>query len=128
MAALSGATRDFIGPVSHGLRRHRHLRASTATAPLLDFDYHEVKIAQAIIAHSRQVFLAADHTKFGRNAMGQPRQPQPDPRPVHGSGAAGEVDATDVPIVIASVSADFQRQAVAAASGFLLYASPRFHG
>jgi DeoR family glycerol-3-phosphate regulon repressor len=36
---------------------------------LLDFDYHEVKIAQAIIAHSRQVFLAADHTKFGRNAM-----------------------------------------------------------
>jgi DeoR family glycerol-3-phosphate regulon repressor len=36
---------------------------------LLDFDYQEVRVAQAIIASSRQVFLAADHTKFGRNAM-----------------------------------------------------------
>ncbi len=36
---------------------------------LLDFDYREVGAAQAIIANSRQVFLAADHTKFGRNAM-----------------------------------------------------------
>ncbi len=36
---------------------------------LLDFDYREVKVAQAIIANSRKVFLAADHTKFGRNAL-----------------------------------------------------------
>ncbi len=36
---------------------------------LLDFDYREVGAAQAIIANSRKVFLAADHTKFGRNAM-----------------------------------------------------------
>jgi len=36
---------------------------------LLDFDYQEVRVAQAIIASSRQVFLAADHTKFGRNAL-----------------------------------------------------------
>ena len=36
---------------------------------LLDFDYREVKVAQAIIEHSRQVFLAADHSKFGRKAM-----------------------------------------------------------
>jgi DeoR family transcriptional regulator, glycerol-3-phosphate regulon repressor len=36
---------------------------------LLDFDYQEVRVAQAIIANSRQVFLAADHTKFGRNAL-----------------------------------------------------------
>ncbi|RMD61993.1 MAG: DeoR/GlpR transcriptional regulator [Alphaproteobacteria bacterium] len=36
---------------------------------LLDFDYQEVRVAQAIIANSRQVFLAADHTKFGRSAM-----------------------------------------------------------
>lgn len=36
---------------------------------LLDFDYQEVRVAQAIIANSRQVFLAADHGKFGRNAM-----------------------------------------------------------
>ena len=36
---------------------------------LLDFDYREVRVAQAIIENSRQVFLAADHTKFGRTAM-----------------------------------------------------------
>lgn len=36
---------------------------------LLDFDYREVRVAQTIIRHSRKVYLAADHTKFGRNAM-----------------------------------------------------------
>lgn len=36
---------------------------------LLDFDYREVKVAQAIIANARQIFLATDHTKFGRPAM-----------------------------------------------------------
>ncbi|MCP5161576.1 MAG: DeoR/GlpR family transcriptional regulator [Hahellaceae bacterium] len=36
---------------------------------LLDFDYQEVRVAQAIIDSSRQIYLAADHSKFGRNAM-----------------------------------------------------------
>lgn len=36
---------------------------------LLDFDYREVRAARAIIDNSRKIFLAADHTKFGRNAM-----------------------------------------------------------
>jgi DeoR family transcriptional regulator, glycerol-3-phosphate regulon repressor len=36
---------------------------------LLDFDLHEVRVAQTIIEHSRQVFLAADHSKLGRNAL-----------------------------------------------------------
>lgn len=36
---------------------------------LLDFDYREVRAARAIVANSRKVFLVADHTKFGRNAM-----------------------------------------------------------
>lgn len=36
---------------------------------LLDFDYHEVRVAQAILENSRQVLLVADHTKFDRNAM-----------------------------------------------------------
>ena len=36
---------------------------------LLDFDYREVRVAQAIIRNSRSVFLATDHTKFGRNAL-----------------------------------------------------------
>ena len=36
---------------------------------LLDFDYKEVRVDRAIIAHSKKVFLVADHTKFGRDAM-----------------------------------------------------------
>ncbi len=36
---------------------------------LLDFDYREVRVAQAIMANSRRIFLVADHTKFGRSAM-----------------------------------------------------------
>lgn len=36
---------------------------------LLDFDYREVRVLQAIIENARTVFLATDHTKFGRNAM-----------------------------------------------------------
>ncbi len=36
---------------------------------LLDFDYQEVRVSQAIIANSREVILAADHTKFSRQAM-----------------------------------------------------------
>ncbi|MEI7613229.1 MAG: DeoR/GlpR family DNA-binding transcription regulator [Betaproteobacteria bacterium] len=31
---------------------------------LLDYDYREVRVAQAIIENSREVFLAADHAKF----------------------------------------------------------------
>ena len=36
---------------------------------LRDFDYREVKVASAIIEHSRQVWVAADHSKFNRPAM-----------------------------------------------------------
>ena len=36
---------------------------------LLEFDYHEVRVKKAIIESSRNVYLAVDHTKFGRNAM-----------------------------------------------------------
>lgn len=36
---------------------------------LRDFDYREVKVARAILEHSREVWLAADHSKFGRPAM-----------------------------------------------------------
>lgn len=36
---------------------------------LRDFDYREVRVAEAIIAHSRTVYLAADHSKFGREAL-----------------------------------------------------------
>ncbi|RZI84554.1 MAG: DeoR/GlpR transcriptional regulator [Rubrivivax sp.] len=36
---------------------------------LRDFDYREVKVARAIIEHARQVWVLADHSKFGRPAM-----------------------------------------------------------
>ena len=36
---------------------------------LLDFDYQEVQVAKAIVESSSKVILAADHTKFGREAM-----------------------------------------------------------
>ena len=36
---------------------------------MLEFDYREVRVLQAIMNNARAVFLAADHTKFGRNAM-----------------------------------------------------------
>lgn len=36
---------------------------------LRDFDYREVKVAQTIVEHAREVWLAADHSKFNRPAM-----------------------------------------------------------
>lgn len=38
---------------------------------LRDFDFREVKVAQAIIAQSREIWLVADHSKFQRRAMVQ---------------------------------------------------------
>jgi len=35
---------------------------------LLDYDYREVRVAQAIIANARHVLLVCDATKFGRSA------------------------------------------------------------
>ena len=40
-----------------------------ADGTLRDFDYREVQVARAIIDHSREVWLAADHSKFNRPAM-----------------------------------------------------------
>jgi DeoR family glycerol-3-phosphate regulon repressor len=36
---------------------------------LLDYDYREVRVAQAIIAQARETWLVADHSKFTRGAM-----------------------------------------------------------
>jgi DeoR family glycerol-3-phosphate regulon repressor len=36
---------------------------------LLDYDYREVKVAQAIIEQAREVWLVADHSKFTRRAL-----------------------------------------------------------
>ena len=42
--------------------------AIDADGSLLDFDYREVRAAQAIIENARTVILVADHTKFSRTA------------------------------------------------------------
>ena len=36
---------------------------------LLDYDYREVRVAQAIVQNSRRILLACDHSKFGRSAV-----------------------------------------------------------
>jgi DeoR family glycerol-3-phosphate regulon repressor len=45
------------------------ISAIEADGTLRDFDYREVKVARAILDHSREVWLAADHSKFNRPAM-----------------------------------------------------------
>ncbi|QDL94065.1 DeoR/GlpR transcriptional regulator (plasmid) [Paroceanicella profunda] len=42
--------------------------AIDADGTLLDFDYREVRVAQAIIENARRVFLVADASKFDRTA------------------------------------------------------------
>ena len=45
------------------------ISAIEADGTLRDYDYREVKVARAIIGHSREVWVAADHSKFNRPAM-----------------------------------------------------------
>lgn len=40
-----------------------------ADGSLRDYDYREVKVSQTILAHAREVWLAADISKFNRPAM-----------------------------------------------------------
>ena len=61
-------TIDFLGQfkVDFGIIGISGIDADGA---LLDFDHREIRASKCIIANSRQVFLVADHSKFGRNAM-----------------------------------------------------------
>lgn len=62
------ATIDFIRQfkVDYGIIG---ISAIDLDGSLLDFDYHEVRVAQAIIENSRKIYLAADHSKFSRSAL-----------------------------------------------------------
>lgn len=64
------ATVDFIAQfkVDIGLIG---ISAIESDGTLRDFDLREVKVAKAIIEHSREVWLVADHSKFNRPAMVQ---------------------------------------------------------
>jgi len=73
---------------------------------LLDYDYREVRVAQAIMKNARKVYLVADHSKFSRNPMVK-------------LGHVSQIDAffTDrpVPHELASIFAD---------GGVIVHASP----
>lgn len=62
------ATRDFVHQfkLDYGIIG---ISGIDDDGTLLDFDYQEVRIAQAIMENSRYIYLAADHSKYGRNAM-----------------------------------------------------------
>ncbi|GGW81092.1 DeoR/GlpR family transcriptional regulator [Alteromonas halophila] len=62
------ATCDFISQfrMDYGIIG---ISGISADGALLDFDYREVKVSQAILKHTRQTILAADHSKFDRQAM-----------------------------------------------------------
>ncbi|MGB1237287.1 MAG: DeoR family transcriptional regulator [Pseudomonadales bacterium] len=62
------ATCDFIGQfnMDFGIIG---ISGISCDGALLDYDFREVRVAQAIIENSNTVILAADHSKFGRSAM-----------------------------------------------------------
>lgn len=65
---IGEATIDFINQfkVDYGIIG---ISGIDEDGSLLEFDYQEVRVAQAIIRNSRQVFLVADHSKFHRNPV-----------------------------------------------------------
>jgi DeoR family glycerol-3-phosphate regulon repressor len=67
-AIIGEATVDFVSQfrVDFGIIG---ISGIDTDGTLLDFDYREVRVSQAIIEHSRQVFLVADHTKYERKPM-----------------------------------------------------------
>ena len=65
---IGEATIDFINQfkVDYGIIG---ISGIDEDGSLLEFDYQEVRVAQAIIANSRRVYLAADYSKFHRNPV-----------------------------------------------------------
>jgi DeoR family glycerol-3-phosphate regulon repressor len=72
-----------------------------ADGTLRDFDYREVKVARTIIEQSREVWLAADRSKFNRPAMVELARldevevlftDEPPPAPFHTLLAQGDVE------------------------------------
>ncbi|MDD7805405.1 MAG: DeoR/GlpR family transcriptional regulator [Endozoicomonas sp. (ex Botrylloides leachii)] len=65
---IGEATRDFIGQfrVDYAVMG---ISGIDLDGSLLDYDYHEIRVSQAMIANACYRFLTADHSKIGRNAM-----------------------------------------------------------
>ena len=65
---MGEATRDFINQFRMDFAI-TGISGIDMDGTLLDFDYHEVRVAQAMMANAQKVFTIADHSKFGRSAM-----------------------------------------------------------
>lgn len=65
---IGEATCDFISQfrMDYGIIG---ISGISADGALLDFDFREVKVSQAILEHTQTVILAADYSKFERRAM-----------------------------------------------------------
>ncbi|WP_414829379.1 DeoR/GlpR family transcriptional regulator [Alteromonas sp. H39] len=65
---IGEATCDFISQfrMDYGIIG---ISGISADGALLDFDFREVKVSQAILKHTRKAILAADYSKFERHAM-----------------------------------------------------------
>ena len=73
---VRGADQGIVGEATGGFMRQFKvdigligISGIEADGTLRDFDYREVKVARTIIGQSREVWLAADHSKFNRPAM-----------------------------------------------------------
>ncbi len=73
---VRGADRGIVGEATLDFMRQFRvdiglvgISAIEADGSLRDFDFREVKVARAILDQSREVWLAADHSKFNRPAM-----------------------------------------------------------
>lgn len=65
---IGEATKEFIGQFKTDLCI-LGVGGIDEDGTLLDFDFREVRVSQAMVTNARQVFVAADHSKFGRAAM-----------------------------------------------------------
>ncbi len=65
---IGEATRDFISQFRMDFAI-TGISGIDMDGTLLDFDYHEVRVAQAMMANARKTLTIADHSKFGRSAM-----------------------------------------------------------
>ena len=65
---MGEATRDFISQFRMDFAI-TGISGIDLDGTMLDFDYHEVRVAQAMMANAHKTFTIADHSKFGRSAM-----------------------------------------------------------
>ena len=66
---VRGWDQGIVGEAAVDFIRQFKVSGIEADGTLRDFDFREVKVSQTIIAHAREVWVAADSSKFNRPAM-----------------------------------------------------------